>query len=212
MNAKSLSRIPPLRALRQLGDQVSIYLPVILMGVLALGSYWILRNAPHAAAPHAPQPARHVPDYVMRDFTVRTFDAQGQFKNQMLGIEGRHYPDDDTLEVDQARILAIGQSGHHITARSDKLTSNADQTEHLLEGNVVAVREAAPGPAAAVPRIEYRGQQIRVFTEQERLESSLPVEMLRDTDRITADSLEYNERTQTGKLQGRVRATLQPRR
>ena len=33
----------PLPSLRRFWDRLSIYLPVLLMGALALGSYWLLR-------------------------------------------------------------------------------------------------------------------------------------------------------------------------
>ena len=52
MSVKRLVRIlgkPWARALR-LGDNISIYLPVALLGLLVLGTYWLVRNAPGASA------------------------------------------------------------------------------------------------------------------------------------------------------------------
>ena len=40
--------------LRRGWEGASVYLPVLLMGLLALGTWWLVRNAPHplqAAAP-----------------------------------------------------------------------------------------------------------------------------------------------------------------
>jgi hypothetical protein len=55
-------------------DHLSIYLPVILMGVLALGTYWLVRTTPVFRRPQ--QAPRHEPDYFMRDFAVKTFDRR----------------------------------------------------------------------------------------------------------------------------------------
>ena len=54
--------------LRHAWDRLSIYLPVLLMGLLALGTWWLVRNAPAVALPHADTVARHEPDYLMKDF------------------------------------------------------------------------------------------------------------------------------------------------
>ena len=34
------------RMIRQAWDRFSLYLPVLLMGLLALGTWWLVRNAP----------------------------------------------------------------------------------------------------------------------------------------------------------------------
>lgn len=198
--------------IRRQWDRVSMYLPILLMGALALVSYWVLHSAPSVQPSSPSRPPKHEPDYIMRDFSVRTFGAEGQLKSQINGKEGRHYPDTDTTEVDHARIRAVNQAGHLITAQGNQLTTNGEQTEHLLRGQVVAVREAVASPDKPLPRLEYRGEQMRIFTDTDRIESSLPVEMLRGTDRITADTLHYSDQEQIANLQGRVRATLQPKR
>jgi hypothetical protein len=55
MSVKRIVRIlgkPWARALR-LWDNISIYLPVALMGLLVLGTYWLVRNAPGASTPES---------------------------------------------------------------------------------------------------------------------------------------------------------------
>src|SRR5690606_1684547 len=87
--------------LRMALDRASLYLPIILMGALALGTYWLVRNAPRLVQPAAKEAPVHEPDFFMRDFTVKNFLGTGQLRSEMTGTEGRHYPDTDTLEVDQ---------------------------------------------------------------------------------------------------------------
>ena len=50
VGALQLLRRPWTRALR-LWDQISIYLPILLMGALALGTYWLVRNSPVLSVP-----------------------------------------------------------------------------------------------------------------------------------------------------------------
>ena len=42
-------------------DQLSIYLPVALMGLLALGTWWLVRNAPMPQMPAVERQQGHSP-------------------------------------------------------------------------------------------------------------------------------------------------------
>lgn len=194
----------PLPSLRRFWDRLSIYLPVLLMGALALGSYWLLRATPIPPELPPERAPLHEPDYYMRGFSVRTFDARGDLQSELRGTEIRHYPDTDTLEVDEARIRSYNASGELLTARARRVTTNAEQTVYELTGEAVVVREA-------VPRVEFRGEQLRILLQQDRIESNQPVLLIRGNDRITADRLQYDDANRQADLQGRVRATLVPR-
>lgn len=202
---------PPPRWWARAADRLSIYLPVLLMGGLALGSYWLVRNAPVPDAPVPDRPPVHEPDYFMRDFAVRTFTPEGRLLNELRGREVRHYPDTRTLEVDQARVRAYNPQGRLTTASTDRLSSNADQTVYRLQGQVRVVREAHHWADGVQPRLEFLGEALTVDVEGDRIASDQPVEMLRGPDRITADRLRYDDRQRQADLQGRVRATLAPR-
>ena len=96
--------VPWGRQLRRGWDRLSIYLPVVLMGLLALGSYWLLRATPEPVLPVAERPPQHEPDYFMRGFAVRSFAPDGSLRSEVRGTEARHYPDTNSTEIDQARI------------------------------------------------------------------------------------------------------------
>ena len=111
--------------LRAAWEQVSIYLPVLLMGVLALGTYWLVRNTPIFAPAAAPVAATHEPDYFMRKFSVKTFDSTGRLKSEVMGVEARHFPDTDTIEIDKVRIRSVNPDGLVTTDRkSTRLNSS----------------------------------------------------------------------------------------
>lgn len=192
----------------RLWDGASIYLPVLLMGLLALGSYWLLRAAPAPAEPRPPATASDEPDYYMRGFSVKSFSPGGQLVSELRGSEIRHYPARDELEVDNARIRSVASTGAVTTAQARRLVSNGAQTEYLLDGDAVVVRTPAQ---AGAPRIEFRGEQLRVLVEEDRLESDLPVLLIRGDDRVVANRMRYSDATGVAELQGRVRATLAAR-
>ena len=45
---------------------VSAYLPLLLMALLALGTWWLVRNTPTVPQPKPALPPRHEPDYTMQ--------------------------------------------------------------------------------------------------------------------------------------------------
>ena len=197
--------------LRHAWDRLSLYLPVLLMGLLALGTWWLVRNAPPVALPRVDKVERHEPDYLMKDFSVKSFAADGRLQNEVRGTVARHYPDTDTLEIDAVRLRSVTVAGDLIQGSADHALSNADGTEVQLHGNAIVVREAMqPIRGAAQPRLEFRGNFLHAWPQLERVRSDQPVTLPRGNNRFTADSMEYDNLEQLLQLRGRVRGEFSP--
>lgn len=196
---------------RGVWNQVSIYLPIILMGLMALGTYWLARNTPMFSMPEAARPERHEPDYYMRGFSVKTFDATGRLASEVFGTEARHFPDTDTLEIDKPRIHAYSLRGELTEATALHALSNGDGSEVQLIGDAVVTRQASKGvDGRRVPRLEFRGEFLHAFLNTEKLKSHKPVVLIRGSDRFTADRLDFDNVPRVVTLDGRVRGTLVP--
>jgi len=200
-----------IRLLRSAWDRLSLYLPIVLMGVLALGSYWLVRSTPVFETAATEQPQRHDPDYIMERFSVKTFDDKGRLKSEILGLVARHFPDTDFLEIEQVRIRSFSSSGHLTTATARRALTNSDTSEVQLIGDARVVREATlDASGTPLPRVSFSGEFLHAFLDAERIKSHKPVELQRGNDRITAESLDYNNFDQVMELRGRVRGVLQP--
>ena len=70
---------------------------------------------------------------------------------------------------------------------------------------------ARPG-GGQVPRLEFRGEYLHTFIDEERVQSDRPVELRRGADVFTGDVFAYDDRSGVAELTGRVRGVLQPRR
>ncbi|MBU2287452.1 MAG: LPS export ABC transporter periplasmic protein LptC, partial [Gammaproteobacteria bacterium] len=187
-------------------DRVTIYLPVILTAALALGTYWLVRNAPSMPEPVAKQAPKHEPDFFMRDFVVKNFLPNGELSSEVFGKEGRHFPDNDTLEVDEVRWRSISPEGLTIRATADRGLSNGDGSEIQLFGNAVVIRDAATSASGkALPRLEFRGDFLHAYTATERVKSHKPVTLKRGADQFTADSMDYDILSGVINLRGRVK-------
>lgn len=192
-------------------DRLSLYLPVLLMGLLALGTYWLVRSTPMLLPTEQEAAVGHDADYFMRKFSVKTFDGMGRLKSEVLGADARHFPDTESLEIDLVRIRSFNEEGRLTTATASRALTNSDASEVQLIGNARVVRELTVDQAGRTqPRVEFRGEYLHAFMNTERIESDKPVELIRGKDQFTADSMAFDNVSRVIQLKGRVKGTLVP--
>ena len=202
-----------LALLLRLWDRLTIYLPLLVTGLLALLTYWLVSSAPPAPEPAPESAVKHEVDYFMRRATVKTFDDKGRLKSEVFGLEARHYPDTETVEIDQFKMRAINPQGRITTATAKRALSNDAGNEVQLFGNARVVREPQQqADGSWLPRQEYQGEFLHVFMDEERVKSHLPVVLTSGKDKFSGDALAHDSVTQVTDLQGRVKARLEPRR
>lgn len=201
---------PPYRTGRVI-EQITMYLPTILMAILALGTYWLVRSTPQPGQPDPSRPPTHNADYFMRHFSLKTFDAGGRLKTELLGTEMRHFPDTDTLEIDVVTLRTFDDAGRLTVATADRALSNGDASEVQLMGNAVVVRDASRTPAGLIdPKMELASEFLHVITDTEHIKTHLPVVIKRGQDQFSGDSLDYDNLSRTGDLRGRVKGVMMP--
>jgi lipopolysaccharide export system protein LptC len=192
---------------RRFLDRLSLYLPLILMGFLALGSWWLVRSMPDMVYADENKPLRKEPDYRLKNFWVKSFDTTGRMTREVGGDAGRHYPDVDEMHIDKVRIYAESEKNVKINAQAQTGIATGDGERVTLVGQAQAIREAD----AQSPRTELRGERLLALPKQERLLSSDPVRITRDRDVFTAQTLNFNSQTGEYLLEGRVRGMLAPK-
>ena len=201
---RSLRRSWPAR----IAALLSAYLPLLLMAVLALGTWWLVKNTPVPAEAAAAAAPRHEPDYAMTKFTVQRFLPEGGLRLQVEGDALRHYPDTDTLEIDQARVRAWNPNGRETVATANRAQSNADGSEVQLTGGARVTRLALASESSSQDAIEFKGDFLHAFFKTERVQSHLPVTVTRGRTVIQADGFDYDNVTGFLLLKGRIRASF----
>ena len=187
-------------------DAVAAYLPLLVMALLALGSWWLVKNTPLPQAAREPAPARHEADYAMERFSVQRFTPEGQLRAQMEGDRLLHFPDTDTLEIERPTVRGRSADGGVLLASAQRALSNADASEVQLLGDArVTHRAAAPGEQG----LAFRGEFLHAFLKTEQLRSHLPVTVTRGGTVIRADGFEYDHLQRVVVMKGRVRASFE---
>ncbi len=194
-------------ALRRALDHLTLYLPLLIMAVLAMGSWWLVRSMPDLGGAATPKAVRQDPDYHLERFTTQVFDAQGRRIRQVSGEMARHYPDSDELHIDAVRFWAVNPEGAEVRATARQGVATGDGERVTLVGQVHVVRPAQ----RQAPHLELKGERLVVLQNEEKMWSDQAVEILRDRDRFTGSGLDFNSRTGQYLLSGRVHGVLQPR-
>ena len=187
-------------------DLASAYLPLLMMAVLAGGTWWLVRTAPSfEVRPVAAAPV-HEADYVMTRFVVQRFGADGSLRTQIEGEQLRHFPDDDTLEIDTARIRAVGTDGTVTLATAKRALANGDGSEVQLLGDAHVVRPATGKEQA----IDFRSEFLHAFRNIEQIRSHLPVVVKQGSTIVRAEGMNYDNLTRVIELKGRTSASFTP--
>ncbi|WP_081528278.1 LPS export ABC transporter periplasmic protein LptC [Rubrivivax gelatinosus] len=191
----------------RLREVVSAYLPLLLMALLALATWWLVKNTP--SAPRVPNdtPVRQEPDYTMNDFALERFSADGRLKVRIEGDQMRHYPATDQIEIDHVHLRAITPDGRVTLADARRAVATGDASEVQLLGAAHVTTTDSDGKT-----IRMDGEFLHAFLVTERVRSHLPVRVTApDGGVFDAKGLEYDHGLRKLQLAGPMRGVLPPR-
>lgn len=205
------------------------YLPVLLMGLLAAFTWWLVKNTPVAAEVKTVALPPQTVDYAMTGFVLSSYGPQGALRSRIEGELMQHYPATDTVEVQEVRLRSVDDAGRLMLGSAERAQSNADSTQVRLMGAARVSREAAPNgsgngkgngsgngngnggrSASAAGRIEIRSEFLEILSAEQRVRSHLPVTLIMDNGELRAGAIDYSRRDRVAELGGRVTGQLRP--
>lgn len=190
--------------MRASSRQAVLIAALALLGIVA----WWFGQRSRTAAPPAETAQSRRPDYVVEGLRALDLDLHGQPARQLSAKQLRHYPDDDSSELEQPQVRLFDEHTPPwiILAARGHISSRAEQI--ILSGGVRAERAAAPGSEA----IAFRTSEIAIFPDDHYAETDRFVEMETGAHRLTAVNgmrIWYAE-PKRGRLLGRVRIQVAP--
>ena len=180
------------------------YLPLLLMGLLALGTTWLAQHTPVPPGPAGVRPVREAPDYVMTNFAIQRFGPDGRELLRIAGDRLSHDPRTDQVSIEGVRIHALSPDGRRSDAVARRALVNGDASEVQLLGGAQVTSELGDGDV-----LEMRGEFLLALVRFERVRSHLPVQVRRGSSQTRAGGLDYDHRERRLTLLGPVRAVLQ---
>jgi lipopolysaccharide export system protein LptC len=198
---------PPGRARQpwhlRLRDGLSSYLPLLLMGTLAMATWWLVKNTPGALPERQTKADPGLPDYTMRSFVLQRYAPDGRQTARLEGQALRHYTGDNRIEIDALRLQAFLPDGRVIEATARRAVSNDDATELQLQGGAEVTGTDSGGRP-----VEIRSEFLHAFIETEIVRTDLPVTVKQGASHWRAGGLVYDGRVRRLDFAGPVRASL----
>jgi lipopolysaccharide export system protein LptC len=187
-------------------DALSAYLPLLVMSLLALASWWLVKNSPRLGVVAEERPVSSEPDYTMDQFALERFDAAGRLKLRIEGARMKHFPATDRIEIEDPKIRAIAEDGRVTLAHARRALGTGDGSEVQLLGDAEVTSTDANG-APLLMRSEF----LHAFLVTERVRSHLPVLVRLASGELHAAGLDYDHAARRLELQGPMRANLAAR-
>jgi lipopolysaccharide export system protein LptC len=185
------------------------FLPMLLMAVLTLGTYWMVQmNEPNL---DTEKQKRHVPDYIMDGIVVTTIGPEGNTKFRVVGQKLIHYEDDASSEIDWPIARRFHETKPAITVKSDKGFLDGDMTVLDLVGNASLTRpaQAATATQAGSARLFMSSSKFTVLMNEDIVKTNRPVNLEQGLSIMTSqegaifDNV-HQKLTMIGQVKGRI--------
>lgn len=202
----------PTFKLQVLIDKISLLMPVILMGLLALGSYWLYQNTPIVKENKKKTVVSSEPDYFLSNFATRQYDAKTNLlKSEIIGEIANHYPDRNELEIFKIQAKSISAEGFLTHGTAEKAIRNSEGNQVQLVGKALIIREAVdPSKVASSKKIpvNFTGEYLNIEIDKQKITSDKAISFTQGNNQFTANNLDYDNKTGIVNLGNGVHVTL----
>lgn len=199
--------------LRRLIERAQGLLPIVLLGALALVTYWLVQNSPILGDAGSERPVSAKPDAYFHHFRIVGFDQQGQWLMQISGDRAQHRVHQDTYEIEQPRMLKRSHAdAAPMRLSAERALASEEGRRMELFGQALIEQEAdadARGQKKAVQ--ELRSEYLLIDDRKQTVETQQPVTLVRGSDVFKADRMVASQQENRLQMDGRVRGTLMPR-
>jgi lipopolysaccharide export system protein LptC len=187
-------------------DRIAAVVSIALLATLTAYSYYLTELARRDDPAAGARPPAHEPDYFVERFSLTRTDRQGEPTFRLWAERAVHFPDDDSSEFTQPRLVSLDPTRPRVTltAREGRTTGRGEQT--LLKDEVRVVREAGP----EAPALRLSTEALTVFSETETARTDLPVRIERGGAVLTGVGMEFDNRWGTLQLRERVQVHWPP--
>lgn len=180
---------------------VIIY-PIVFLLALAILTAWVN----HAVQPPKPKidgSNRHDPDYVVSNFVTTQTDINGQLNYKLAATEMKHFPDNDSTELQRPRYTKFDVNKPYTETQSTHGYVSSDGNEVKLVDNVKVTRQAFGDKG----EMTIDTDTLNILQKEDIARTESPV-VIRQAPKtvISATGLIYDKKSGTFTLLHKVRA------
>ncbi len=183
--------------------RLNILLPLVLLAVLALLSFWINTNVQEPSM-KIDGSSRHDPDYKVENFVTRKTDINGELNYILASAAMTHYPDDDSTLLTRPRFTQYAAAKSVVDEKKfytqiEGLTGHIMESgkEIIVKGNVKVYRPAYNGRGD----MTLTTAELTLMPDDEMAKTDLPVVITQSPKtKVTGVGMVFNKKDQTFKL------------
>jgi lipopolysaccharide export system protein LptC len=189
-------------------DRLVAWSPALLLGALVAMTYWL------DAQVRSPQPkfdgsGRHDPDLYVENFNATSLDDKGRIHQALVARLARHYPDDDSTDLEAPQITFNEPGKPRLTVTADKANVAGDREHVVFTGHVKGVRDASSDTAHDGPTT-ITSEYLLVMPKEDKIVTDKAVTIADPRGIINATGMEYDNKSKTVKLKSRVSGQIEP--
>ncbi|GAA0744755.1 LPS export ABC transporter periplasmic protein LptC [Ideonella azotifigens] len=192
---------------QRIGSLLGTAIPLLIMTLLALGSWWLVKNSPQPPSERLRSAPAHVPDYRLERFTLQRYDPSGRLKVQIQGEHLRHFPDTDEVEIDTVHVEGYDPDGRVTRATAREAIAAGDGSVVQLIGGAHVISTGNTGET-----VDFVGEHLLADFRAHVVRSERPVQVRQGRSEFTADAMVYDEASSILTLTGPARAVMTPDR
>ena len=137
------------------------------------------------------------------NFKAASLDDKGRIHQALIARVARHYPDDDSTDLEGPQITFNDPGKPRLTVTADKASVSGDREHVVFTGHVKGVRDASSDTARDGPTT-ITSEYLMVMPKEDKIVTDKAVTI------INATGMEYDNKSKTIKLRSRVSGQIEP--
>jgi lipopolysaccharide export system protein LptC len=204
-------QLKPQQIKLSIGRSLLRLMPLILMGVLTLATFWLVqRNTPPEKS-MLERVRLHEPDYIITNGALSALNEFGNTKYRILGTKVTHYDDDASIDILSPRMRLFQAEKAPVTVKSDTGHIDGDLTILDLYDNATIFRPAQEARASqpATLRMLASSSYFKVLINDDVIETNKPITLeqgmsiMKSTDGGIFNNIEQSM-VLSGQVKGRI--------
>jgi lipopolysaccharide export system protein LptC len=168
------------------------FFPLGVLLALAGLTFW-LRQAIELPDERRDGRYRHDPDYIIEKPQLSKLDKEGRLQYTLSAIEIRHFPDDNTTDMNLPKMVAVHPGKPTVTISSTHAQLSKDGQLLELHDNVQIRRDATPSQAEMLAMMP----DLSVHLDEESAYTRSPVLITQGTSWLKGVGMQVDNKTQT---------------
>lgn len=172
-------------------ERLPAFIALFLLLGLVLTTWWAADYAQRAVPVDPPAKITHEPDAWMGRFVMFSSDEHGNAINRLEGDTLRHYPDDDSYEVDNAHMIGQHPGNPRTTGSADLAIMLDNNTKVIMRGNAHLYRF----PTEQDSQLDVKSEELIIYPDKDIITTDKPADVVQGNSRMKGRGMNYNNAT-----------------